>query len=118
MELRDRPLFEAQESLRIIADRIDIGLFKTNASGQIDFVNNAACQFLGFIVKDETRLKLPESGSIIFGTQWEKIVKEHWAKAWRGEQGDFQIDHDRGRVLHINYYPIKNGEYLGTELIS
>lgn len=114
MEAHEKPLFEAQESLRIIAERINIGLFKTDVSGRIEFVNPSACSLLGFNPKESTRLKLPENGRLIFGRRWDETVKNHWDLATRGEEGEFEVSLDRGHTLHINYYPIRNGEYLGT----
>jgi PAS domain S-box-containing protein len=114
MEAHEKPLFEAQESLRIIAERINIGLFKTDVSGRIEFVNPSACSLLGFTPKDSTRLKLPENGRTIFGRRWDAFVRDHWNRATKGEEGEFEVDLDRGHSVHINYYPIRNGDYLGT----
>jgi len=114
MEAYEKPLFEAQESLRIIAERINIGLFKTDPNGRIEFVNPSACTLLGFTPKESTQMKLPEQGELIFGRRWREFVKDHWTLATKGEEGEFEVTLDRGHTLHINYYPIRNGEYLGT----
>lgn len=113
----DYAVFSANESLRIISENVDLGLWRTDQSGRFVFANPYMGRIFGHDYHDMLGLSFWQLKNL-FGEQWERDVVLHFHQMLRGFSGEFETEiTDSGlphKYLRIAYYPIRNGTYLGS----
>lgn len=117
LALRSPELARDTESLNVIANQVNFGLWRTDQYGFFTDVNHTFANLFGL---DRSTIEGQKWSCLKdrFGKDWKRDVKYQIDQMFAGQSGDFTTEFTlpdgTSKYIRVTYFPISSSEYMGS----